>query len=130
MALVLIGVLGYMAYILTGAASTDWTQEEEDLKEEALKYSGINPEEFKLFAQEMKKAEDVLDENKPREAARHLYKSLDHFENLGTHNNYDVQEDIHDVAVRIALATEKRILESALKLGINWTPRYLNNTLV
>lgn len=129
MALVLFGVVGYMAYILMGAPA-DWTQEEEDLKEEALKYSGINPEEFKLFAQEMKMAEDVLDEDKPRDAARHLYKALDHFENLGTHNHYDVQEDIHDVAVRIAIATEKRILESALKLGINWTPRYLNNTLI
>jgi hypothetical protein len=59
-----------------------------------------------------------------------LYTALDHFESLGTHNNYGVQEEIHELAVNIGIATEKRILESALKLGINWTPRYLNNTLV
>jgi hypothetical protein len=48
MALVLFGVVGYMAYILMGAPAD--LQEEEDLKEEALKYSGINPDEFKAFA--------------------------------------------------------------------------------
>src|SRR5210317_1168834 len=79
MALVLFGVVGYMAYILMGAPAD--LQEEEDLKEEALKYSGINPDEFKAFVLDMKKAEDVLDE-KPRESAKHLYTALDHFKAL------------------------------------------------
>jgi hypothetical protein len=127
MALVLFGVVGYMAYILMGAPAD--VQEEEHLKEEALKYSGINPDEFKAFALDMKKVEDVL-HTKPRESAKHLYTALDHFESLGTHNNYGVQEEIHELAVNIGIATEKRILDSALKLGINWTPRYLNNTLI
>jgi hypothetical protein len=36
---------------------------------------------------------------------------------------------VHDVAVRMGIAMERKILESALKSNINWTPRYLNNTL-
>jgi tetrahydrodipicolinate N-succinyltransferase len=122
MALAFFGVVGYMAYVLMGAPA-DTRQEEEALKEEALKYSGINPDEFRAFAREMKLAED----EKPREAAKHLYRALDHFENLGTHNHYDVQEEIHELAVKIAVLTERKILENALKMGINWTPRYLNN---
>jgi hypothetical protein len=128
MAIVLVGVIGYMAYILSGAP-VSWSQEEEDIKKDALKYSGINPDEFKLFGEEMTLAEEFIRE-KPRQAATHLYRALDHFENLGTHNHYDVQEEIHEIAVRMALAVERSILDSALKNGINWTPRYLNNTLV
>ena len=69
MALAFFGVVGYMAYVLMGAPA-DTRQEEEALKEEALKYSGINPDEFRAFAREMKLAED----EKPREAAKHLYR--------------------------------------------------------
>lgn len=129
MAIVLVGVLGYMAYILSGAPAVWSREEEEDLQQEALKYSGIHPEEFKKFTQELALAEE-LTPTKPRQAASHLYRALDHFENLGTHNHYDVQDEIHEVAVRVALLMERRILDSALKLGINWTPRYLNNTLI
>lgn len=127
MTFVLFGALGYLGYVLTSERST-WSAEEQELKDEALKYSGIDPDEFKTFAQAMADAEAVIDED-PRLAAKRLYKALDHFENLGTHNNYDVQEDVHDVAVRMGIAMERKILESALKLKINWTPRYLNNTL-
>lgn len=128
MALVFGVVAGYMMYVLMGAPAP-WRQEAQELSDEALKYSGINPEEFQHFAEEMKLAEEHIAQ-KPRQAAKHLYKALDHFESLGTHNNYDVQEEIHEVAQKIGIAVERRILESALKLGINWTPRYLNNTLV
>lgn len=128
MAAVFAVVAGYMMYLLMGAPAP-WRQEAEELSGEALKYSGINPEEFRNFADEMKHAEEHIDK-KPRQAAKHLYKALDHFESLGTHNNYDVQEEIHEIAEKIGVAVERRILESALKLGINWTPRYLNNTLI
>jgi hypothetical protein len=122
-----IGALGYLGYVLSSERLA-WSAEEQDLKDEALKYSGIDPGEFNAFAEAMAESEAVIDED-PRLAARKLYDALDHFENLGTHNNYDVQEDVHDVAVRMGIAMERKILESALKSNINWTPRYLNNTL-
>jgi len=121
------GALGYLGYVLR-AERVSWGAEEEELKEEALKYSGIDPDEFKAFAAGMAEAEAVVD-TAPRAAAKHLYDALDRFENLGTHNNYDVQEEVHDVATRVGIAMERKILESCLKLKINWTPRYLNNTL-
>jgi polyhydroxyalkanoate synthesis regulator phasin len=128
MAAVFAVVAGYMMYLLMGAPAP-WRQEAQELSDEALRYSGINPEEFRNFADEMKQAEELV-VKKPRQAAKHLYKALDHFESLGTHNNYDVQEEIHEIAEKIGIAVEQRILESALKLGINWTPRYLNNTFI
>lgn len=124
MTFVLFGALGYLGYVLTSDSASSST----DLKDEALKYSGIDPEEFKAFVESMAEAEANVDKQ-PRVAAGHLYTALDHFENLGTHNNYDVQEDVHDVAERIGIMMERKILESCLKLKINWTPRYLNNTL-
>jgi len=127
MTFVLFGALGYLGYILSSDRSS-WNAEEEELKQEALKYSGIDPDEFKMFVDTMADAEMNIDKE-PRTAAKYLYKALDHFENLGTHNMYDVQEEIHDVAVRLGMAMERKILDSCLKLRINWTPRYLNNTL-
>jgi len=116
------GAAGYVLYIIGRWNSVS-------VREETIKYSGIDPEEYRMFARQMYKVEETIVDN-PRQAAAHLYKGLDHFSNLGTHNNYDVQDEIHSLEVKIAQDTERRILEQALVHGISFTPRYLNNTLI
>jgi hypothetical protein len=116
------GAAGYMLYLLGRWNAVD-------VRDETIRYSGIDPDEYRLFAREMYQVENTIVDD-PRQAARHLYKGLDHFSNLGTHNNYDVQEEIHEIEIKIGRDVERRILEQALVRGISFTPRYLNNTLI
>lgn len=128
MAYVFLGAAAYMLYNLT-VAPMPWTSDETRLKHEAHKYSGIHPDEYKMFMENMAMCEEVI-QTDPRQAATYLYQALDHLHNLGTHNMYGVEDEIHEIATNMGIAVEERILRSALKLGINWTPNYLNNTLI
>jgi hypothetical protein len=128
MSYVFLGATAYLLYNLT-IAPVPWTRDEEHLKTEAHKYSGIHPDEYQLFTEQMALCEQMI-ETQPRQAATHLYQALDHMRNLGTHNRYGVEDEIHELTLKIGLAVEKRILRSALKKGVNWTPTYLNNTHV
>ena len=118
----LTGVAGYLMYFL-GRSDTV------DVRSGTLKYSGIDPEEYRMFIKEMERFEDVLVAD-PRQAATHLYKGLDHFSSLSTHNQYDVEDEIDEIVAKIGMDMERRILDQSLVREINFTPRYLNNRLI
>jgi|SRR5210317_316508 hypothetical protein len=97
------------------------------LKQDAHAYSGANPEEFHLFLENLNKVHLYLDT--PRVAAGVLYQSLDHLRNLTIHNNYNIEEEIEDIAHRIGEKVEERILEHAIKNKKRFHPKYLNERL-
>jgi|SRR6056300_1169850 hypothetical protein len=94
------------------------------LIQDAHAFSGANPEEFKLFLENLHKVHLYLDT--PRVAAHVLYKSLDHLRNLTIHNNYNIEEEIEDIANQIGEKVEEKILEHAIARKKRFHPKYLN----
>jgi hypothetical protein len=94
------------------------------LVQDAHAFSGANPEEFKLFIENLNKVHLYI--NTPRVAASILYKSLDHLRNLTIHNNYNIEEEVEEIAHLIGEKVEEKILEHAISSKKRFAPKYLN----
>jgi hypothetical protein len=73
----------------------------EALKAEAHKYSGVNPEEFKAFLSDLRLCELYLTE--PTQGGVFLRRAIDHLQNLGIYNDYDIHDEIEDLAFRVGV---------------------------
>lgn len=128
MATILFFATGYLLYVMS---RKDEPLDDVDglsrLKQDAHAYSGANPEEFKLFLQDLNNINKYMDS--PRVAASLLYKSLDHLRNLTTYNNYNIEDEIEDIVRQIGEKVEEKILEHAVKNKMRFHPKYLNERL-
>lgn len=97
------------------------------LKQDAYAYSGANPEEFKLFLENLNKVGLYIDS--PRVAASVLYKSLDHLRNIALYNTYNIEDEIEEIARQIGEKVEEKILEHAIRNKKRFHPKYLNERL-
>lgn len=98
-----------------------------DLVREAYTYSGIDEKLFKLFIKHIDLCKENIDD--PTTASTHLYIALDHLQDISMYNNYDVYDEIRDLAVRIGIEVEQRILQNAIKNKKPFRPIYLNERI-
>jgi len=89
---------------------------------EAHPYSGLDPQEWKLFLTELR----AFDANPDR--AAHLYGAIEHLRNLGLMNtNYT--EKINEISDRLGYEGEVIANQLAISKGIQFRPKYLNDTI-
>ena len=99
-----------------------------ELKIEAQEYSGLNPELFKEFLNNMTLFEESLEF--PDLSSKYLYQSIDALEHMAlytTSSSLDTVEAVHEIVKQIGMEAELMILESAMGKGLSFRPTYLNN---
>jgi hypothetical protein len=128
MATILFFATAYLTYVmLQKDEPLDNVEGLSSLKQDAHAYSGANPEEFKLFLENLNKVQLYIDH--PRVASAILYKSLDHLRNLTMYNNYNIENEIEEICKQIGETVEEKILEHAIKHKKKFQPKYLNERL-
>jgi hypothetical protein len=98
------------------------------LKIEAQEYSGLNPELFKEFINNMTMFEESLEF--PDLSSKYLYQAIDALERMAlytTSSSVDAVSTVHEIVKEIGMEAELMILESAMDKGLTFRPTYLNN---
>jgi hypothetical protein len=98
-----------------------------DIIQKAHKYSGVDPELFNKFLENIKLSIEKI--NDPLISSKKLYDALDYLEDIALYNNYDIHEEIREIIIELAFEVEKRILEKSLELNKPFNPRYLNDRI-
>ena len=99
-----------------------------ELKMEAQEYSGLNPEMFKEFLNNMTLFEESLEF--PELSSKYLYQSIDALERMAlytTSSSANAVDVMHEIIKEIGMEAELMILESSLQKGVSFRPTYLNN---
>jgi hypothetical protein len=99
-----------------------------ELKIEAQEYSGLNPELFKEFLNNMTLFEESLEF--PDLSSKYLYQAIDALERMAlytTSSSINAVEMVHEIVKQIGMEAELMILESAMNKGLSFRPTYLNN---
>jgi hypothetical protein len=118
-------VAAYMVFLLTHTPPA--LNAFDALKTEAHKYSGVNPEEFKAFLNDLRLCELYLTE--PAQGVVFLRRAIDHLQNLGVYNDYDIHEEIEDLAFRVGWEYERELQRNAVAQKLRFQTRYLNERL-
>ncbi len=93
----------------------------DDFRTRAIKYSGLQPDLYYSFVNEMEIYNKSQDE-------KHLYQALGFLEELALYvktGSTTVSEEIWELIHDIADEEEARILQRALERGIRFVPKYL-----
>jgi len=99
-----------------------------ELKIEAQEYSGLNPELFKEFLNNMTMFEESIEF--PDLSSKYLYQAIDALERMAlytTSSSVDAASAVHEIVKEIGMEAELMILESAMGRGLSFRPTYLNN---
>tara|TARA_B110000285_G_scaffold225199_1_gene283071 strand:- start:101 stop:466 length:366 start_codon:yes stop_codon:yes gene_type:complete len=100
----------------------------QELKIEAQEYSGLNPELFKDFLNNMTLFEESLEF--PDLSSNYLYQAIDALERTAlytTSSSINAIDMIHEIVKEIGVEAETMILESSMNKGMSFRPIYLNN---
>jgi len=117
LALVLMAVVWYLPKNIR-AVDTDF-------RTRAIKYSGLQPDLYYTFVNEMeiyKRSPDV------DTGSSHLYKALEALEELALYvkgGSTSVSEEIWELIHDIADHEEAQMLQAALEKGVRFAPKYL-----
>ena len=125
--LILISVIFLTLLLFTPKVSKQ-NEKLHELKIEAQEYSGLNPELFKEFLNNMTLFEESLEF--PDLSSKYLYQSIDALEHMAlytTSSSLDTVEAVHEIVKQIGAEGELMILESAMNKGLSFRPTYLNN---
>ncbi len=98
------------------------------MKIEAQEFSGLNPELFKDFLNNMTLFEESLEF--PDLSSKYLYQAIDALERMAlytTSSSVSAVETVHEIVKEIGMEAELMILESAMNKGLSFRPTYLNN---
>jgi hypothetical protein len=96
------------------------------LKNEAYKYSGLKPELYYSFLNNMKLMQQVT--YSVDTSAGYLYKAIDNLQDLALYakgGSTGLIDEIHELASRIGNAGELIILDSALNQGVRFYPKFI-----
>ena len=99
-----------------------------ELKIEAQEFSGLNPELFREFLNNMTLFEESLEF--PDLSSKYLYQAIDALERMALYtisSSVDANETVHEIVKEIGMEGELMILESSMNKGLSFRPTYLNN---
>ena len=106
------------------------SQELEDLKYNVHKYSGLHPESYLSFENNLELMETELEQLNSPMAEHYLQKIIENIEDLSlytTGSNTEIIDDLSIISKQIGLESEKLIMEVALFKNDQFRPKYLNN---
>jgi hypothetical protein len=99
-----------------------------DGEKEIVKYSGLNPQSYTEFVNNLELMKSNVNENTDL-ASQYLYKALENLEDLSFYiynADLDILEHIKRIIVSIGKDGETLILKYALHKGDHFVPIYLN----
>tara|TARA_B110000285_G_scaffold233647_1_gene308061 strand:- start:3309 stop:3614 length:306 start_codon:yes stop_codon:yes gene_type:complete len=97
-------------------------------KQGVHKYSGLDEREFLGFINEIQMFENSLDTSVDQ-AAGHLYKGINHAQNLGMLSSPANQAVMHELVRSLGVEGERIIMESAKRIKVPFRTIYLKDTL-
>lgn len=101
----------------------------EDLKMEVHKYSGLNPESYQSFLNNMDLMESSIQNENIELASEYLYNAIDNVQELAlylTGSSTEITDVILNLSRQIGVESEKMIMDSALYKRKQFRPKYLN----
>lgn len=101
----------------------------EDLKMKVHKYSGLNPESYQSFLNNMDLMESGIQNENIDLASDYLYNAIDNVQDLSlylTGSSTEITETILNLSRQIGVESEKLIMDMALYKRKQFRPRYLN----
>jgi hypothetical protein len=100
-----------------------------DLKMNVHKYSGLNPESYQSFLNNMDLMESGIQNENIDLASDYLYSAVDNVQDLSlylTGSSTEITETILNLSRQIGVESEKMIMDVALYKRKQFRPRYLN----
>jgi len=124
--LIVIGLLLIIAFLYTPAISKQEESQFEDIKQAVHVYSGLHPEHFIAFINNI----DLFEKNtgSVHLAATYLYRSIGFLEELAMYGDVDVQEHIHKIIPTVGMTGERILMKEALQRNMVFRPTYLKNS--
>ena len=101
----------------------------EDLKMEVHKYSGLNPESYQSFLNNIDLMESSIQNENIELASEYLYNAIDNVQELAlylTGSSTEITDVILNLSRQIGVESEKMIMDSALYKRKQFRPKYLN----
>ena len=99
------------------------------IKYEVYKYSGLNPDMYHSFLNNMELMKQSL--HSVDLSAKYLYQAIDNLQDLALYakgGSTGFIEDVHEIASRLGNEAELMILDEALKQGIRFHPKFIKFT--
>lgn len=106
------------------------SQELEDLKFNVHKYSGLHPQSYLSFENNLELMETELEKLNSPMAEHYLQKAVEDIEDLSlytTGSNTEIIDDLMKISKQIGIESEKLIMEVAQFNKEHFRPKYLNN---
>ena len=99
------------------------------IKYEVYKYSGLNPDLYRKFLNNM----DLMKQNlySVDLSANYLYKAIDNLQDLALNakgGSTGFIDEVHEIASRLGSEAELMIMEVALEKGIRFHPKFIKET--
>ena len=105
-------------------------QQLEDLKFQINKYSGLNPESYQSFVNNIDLMQSTLQNGNVEIATNYLYSAIENIQDLSlylTGSTTEVTDSILDLSRQVGIESEKMIMDVALFKRKDFRPRYLND---
>ena len=105
-------------------------QQLEDLKIEINKYSGLNPESYQSFVNNIDLMQSTLQNGNVEIATNYLYSAIENIQDLSlylTGSTTEITDSILDLSRQVGIESEKMIMDVALFKKKDFRPRYLND---
>lgn len=105
-------------------------QQLEDLKMEIHKFSGLNPESYQSFVNNIDLMQSTLQNGNVEIATNYLYSAIENIQDLSlylTGSTTEITDSILDLSRQVGIESEKMIMDVALFKRKYFRPRYLND---
>jgi len=128
--IIVLAVFFIIMLITPNIQSRPENQQLEDLKMEIHKYSGLNPESYQSFVNNIDLMQSTLQNENVEIATNYLYSAIENIQDLSlylTGSTTEVTDSILDLSRQVGIESEKMIMDVALFKRKDFRPRYLND---
>lgn len=128
--IIVLAVFFIIMLITPNVQSRPENQQLEDLKFEINKYSGLNPESYQSFVNNIDLMQSTLQNGNVEIATNYLYSAIENIQDLSlylTGSTTEITDSILDLSRQVGIESEKMIMDVALFKRKDFRPRYLND---
>jgi len=97
-------------------------------KQKAKKYSGLSPEKYSEFINNLELSEQMI--YSVTQSSKYLYKSIDALQDIPLYSiggSSELIQEIHELASSIGNTMERLIAETAISQGVRFYPKYIKD---
>ena len=128
--IIVLAVFFIIMLITPNVQSRPENQQLEDLKFQINKYSGLNPESYQSFVNNIDLMQSTLQNGNVEIATNYLYSAIENIQDLSlylTGSTTEITDSILDLSRQVGIESEKMIMDVALFKRKDFRPRYLND---